>query len=97
MKKTTYSTTGFGGMRGALALCAAFATGMLFVSCMGMRHSGAGGEVTGASFYTGGTLNGSTYFQTIDDTQLAAYGGTLSGGTQSTGSGSGNTPTNPWG
>ncbi len=57
----------------------------------------AGGEVTGASFYTGGTLNGSTYFQTIDDTQLAAYGGTLSGGTQSTGSGSGNNPTNPWG
>lgn len=52
MKKTTYSTTGFGGMRGALALCAAFATGMLFVSCMGMRHSGAGGEVTGVGGVT---------------------------------------------
>lgn len=50
---------------------------------------------SGASFYTGGTLNGSTYFQEMDDTQLAAYGGTLSGGTIVTGSGSGNT--NPWG
>ncbi len=47
----------------------------------------------GASFYTGGTLNGSTYFQEMDDTQLAAYGGTLSGGTAVTGSGT----TNPWG
>ena len=42
----------------------------------------AGGTGTsGASFYTGGTLNGSTYFQQLDQTQLAAYGGTLSGGT----------------
>ncbi len=49
---------------------------------------------SGASFYTGGTLSGSTYFQQIDDTQLAAYGGTLSGGTAVTGS-SGST--NPWG
>ncbi len=37
---------------------------------------------SGASFYTGGTLTNSTYFQTLDDTQLAAYGGTLSGGTK---------------
>ncbi|WP_303836654.1 carbohydrate-binding domain-containing protein [Ruminococcus flavefaciens] len=42
----------------------------------------AGGTNTsGASFYTGGTLSGSTYFQQLDQTQLAAYGGTLSGGT----------------
>lgn len=52
-----------------------------------------------ATFYTGGTLSGSTYFQQIDDTQLAAYGGTLSGGTAVSGSSSGNTNgnTNPWG
>lgn len=43
---------------------------------------------SGAAFYTGGTLNGSTYFQQYDDTQLAAYGGTLSGGTAVSGSGS---------
>ena len=43
----------------------------------------AGGNGTsGASFYTGGTLNGSTYFQQVDPTQLAAFGGTLSGGTK---------------
>jgi hypothetical protein len=43
----------------------------------------AGGTGTsGASFYTGGTLNGSTYFQQLDQTQLAAYGGTLTGGTK---------------
>ena len=42
----------------------------------------AGGNgISGASFYTGGTLNGSTYFQQVDPTQLAAFGGTLSGGT----------------
>ncbi len=46
------------------------------------------------AFYTGGTLNGSTYFQQIDQTQLAAYGGTLSGGTAVSGSSSN---TNPWG
>lgn len=50
---------------------------------------------SGATFYTGGTLNGSTYFQELDQTQLAAYGGTLSGGTAVSGSGSGTT--NPWG
>lgn len=49
---------------------------------------------SGASFYTGGTLSGSTYFQQYDDTQLAAYGGTLSGGTAVSG---GNSSTNPWG
>lgn len=36
---------------------------------------------TGATVYTGGTLQGSTYFQQVDETQLAAYGGTLQGGT----------------
>lgn len=50
---------------------------------------------SGAAFYTGGELSGSTYFQQLDDTQLAAYGGTLSGGTQLSGSSSGTT--NPWG
>ncbi len=43
---------------------------------------------SGASFYTGGTPSGSTYFQQLDQTQLAAYGGTLSGGTAVSGSGS---------
>ena len=50
---------------------------------------------TGATFYTGGTLNGSTYFQELDQTQLAAYGGTLSGATAVSGSNSGTI--NPWG
>lgn len=45
---------------------------------------------SGASFYTGGELSGSTYFQEVDQTQLAAYGGTLSGGTAVSGSSSGN-------
>ncbi len=45
---------------------------------------------SGATFYTGGELSGSTYFQELDDTQLAAYGGTLSGGTAVSGSSSGN-------
>ncbi len=45
---------------------------------------------SGAAFYTGGELSGSTYFQEIDQTQLAAYGGTLSGGTAVSGSSSGN-------
>ncbi len=51
---------------------------------------------SGATFYTGGELSGSTYFQELDDTQLAAYGGTLTGGTAVSGSSSGGT-TNPWG
>ncbi len=49
---------------------------------------------SGATFYTGGELNGSTYFQEYDQTQLAAYGGTLSGGTAVSGSSSGNN--NQW-
>lgn len=40
-----------------------------------------GANTSGASFYTGGTLSGSAYFQQLDQTQLAAYGGTLTGGT----------------
>ena len=58
----------------------------------------AGGSVTGASFYTGGTLSDdTTYFQTVYDKQLAAYGGTLTGGTSSTGSGSSGGQTGPGG
>lgn len=45
---------------------------------------------SGATFYTGGTLTGSTYFQELDQSQLAAYGGTLSGGTAVSGSNNGN-------
>ena len=56
----------------------------------------AGGNVSGASFYTGGTLSDdATYFQTIFDGQSAAYGGTLSGGTKSAGSGSTGGQTGP--
>lgn len=53
----------------------------------------AGGDVSSdVTFQIGGTLSGSSYFQQFDQTQLAAYGGTLSGGTALTaGSGSGNT------
>ncbi|MBQ3940527.1 MAG: carbohydrate-binding domain-containing protein, partial [Oscillospiraceae bacterium] len=48
----------------------------------------AGGNVSGAKFCTGGTLSAdTTYFQTAYSDQLAAYGGTLSGGTASSGSG----------
>ena len=37
-------------------------------------------NTNGVAVFTGGELNGSTYFRTIDETQLAAYGGTLIGG-----------------
>ena len=47
MKKTTYSVVGFGGLRGAMVVCAALTAGSLFVSCMGMKGGGSGGEVTG--------------------------------------------------
>ncbi len=58
----------------------------------------AGGSVSGASFYTGGTLSDdTTYFQTVFDSQAAAYGGTLSGGTKSAGSGSTGGQTGPGG
>ncbi|MDE6020340.1 MAG: carbohydrate-binding domain-containing protein [Ruminococcus sp.] len=50
-------------------------------------------EYTGAAVYTGGELTGSTYFQTTDQTQLAAYGGKLTGGTAA---GSGSSSTNSW-
>lgn len=49
---------------------------------------------TGATVYTDGNLIGATYFQTVDQTQLAAYGGTLTGGTAAS---SGGSSTNPWG
>ena len=60
-----------------------------FIAGKSVTKLRAGGSVTGASFYTGGTLSDdTTYFQTVYDSQLAAYGGTLSGGTKSEGSGS---------
>lgn len=40
--------------------------------------AGGPGVPSGATFVTGGTLTGSTYFQQLDQTQLAAYGGRLS-------------------
>ena len=40
-----------------------------------------GSETIGASFFIGGTLSNTTYFQQLDQTQPAAYGGTLTGGT----------------
>ena len=48
---------------------------------------------TGATVYTDGELTGATYFQTVDQTQLAAYGGKITGGTAASSSGS---STNPW-
>ncbi|MBO4493904.1 MAG: carbohydrate-binding domain-containing protein [Ruminococcus sp.] len=51
-----------------------------------LLKAGGSGVSSGAAFYTGGTLNGSTYFQTTDQTQLAAYGGTLEGGQKVTSS-----------
>lgn len=43
--------------------------------------AGGSGLPSGAAFYTGGTLSNCTYFQEYYSDQLAAYGGTLSGGT----------------
>ncbi len=57
--------------------------------------AGGSGVSSGASFYTGGTLSGTTYFQDLDQTQLAGFGGTLSGGTQVTGAGSSSGSTQP--
>ncbi len=69
-----------------------------FIAGKNVSNFKAGGSITGGTFYSGGELNGSTYFQTIDDTQLAGYGGTLTGGTAlAAGSSSGGTTTNPWG
>ena len=51
-----------------------------------LLKAGGSGVSSGAAFYTGGTLSGSTYFQTTDQTQLAAYGGTLEGGKKVTSS-----------
>lgn len=58
-----------------------------------------GGDVqSGVTFQSGGELSGSTYFQQLDQTQLAAYGGTLSGGTAMTsGSSGGNSGPGGWG
>ena len=53
-----------------------------FIAGKNVSSFKAGGSGASGSFYTGGTLSGSTYFQTIDDTQSAAFGGTLSGGTK---------------
>ena len=53
-----------------------------FIADKSVSSISAGTGLSGVSIYTGGTLNGSTYFQQLDETQLAAYGGTLSGGTK---------------
>lgn len=53
-----------------------------FIAGKNVSSFKAGGSGASGSFYTGGTLSGSAYFQNIDDTQSAAYGGTLSGGTK---------------
>ena len=50
-----------------------------FIAGKNVSNFKAGGS--GAAFYTGGTLSNSTYFQEYYSDQLAAYGGTLSGGT----------------
>lgn len=43
--------------------------------------AGGSGVPSGASFYIGGTLSNAAYFQNYYQDQLAAYDGTLSGGT----------------
>lgn len=52
-----------------------------FIAGKNVSNFKAGGSNVSGKFYTGGELSGSTYFQNVDDSQLAAYGGTLSGGT----------------
>lgn len=52
-----------------------------FIAGKNVSNFKAGGTNVSGTFYTGGELSGSTYFQNVDDTQLAAYGGTLTGGT----------------
>lgn len=67
-----------------------------FIAGKSVSRLRAGGNVSGASFYTGGTLSNDTkFFQTVFEGQLAAYGGTLSGGTKSAGSGSTGGQTGP--
>ena len=51
-----------------------------------LLKAGGTGVGSGAAFFSGGNLNGSTYFQTTDQSQLAAFGGTLEGGTKLTSS-----------
>ncbi|MBR5514079.1 MAG: carbohydrate-binding domain-containing protein [Ruminococcus sp.] len=52
-----------------------------FIAGKNVSNFKAGGSNVSGKFYTGGELSGSTYFQTVDDSQSAAYGGTLTGGT----------------
>ncbi len=52
-----------------------------FIAGKNVSNFKAGGTNVSGTFYTGGELSGTTYFQNVDDTQLAAYGGTLTGGT----------------
>ena len=52
-----------------------------FIAGKNVSNFKAGGSNVSGKFYTGGELSGSTYFQNVDDSQLAAYGGTLTGGT----------------
>jgi hypothetical protein len=52
-----------------------------FIAGKNVSNFKAGGSNVSGKFYTGGELSGSTYFQIVDDSQSAAYGGTLTGGT----------------
>ncbi|MBQ3138039.1 MAG: carbohydrate-binding domain-containing protein [Ruminococcus sp.] len=52
-----------------------------FIAGKNVSNFKAGGSNVSGTFYTGGELSGAAYFQNVDDTQLAAYGGTLTGGT----------------
>ncbi len=52
-----------------------------FIAGKNVSNFKAGGSNVSGKFYTGGELSGSAYFQNVDDSQLAAYGGTLTGGT----------------
>lgn len=46
-----------------------------FIAGKNVKNLKAGGSNVKGSFVVGGELSGATYFQTVDETQLAAYGG----------------------
>ncbi len=80
----TTDTTASGSVAAGerITLCGSDGTVLIsFLADKQVSNIKAGTGASGVKVYTGGTLNGTTYFQTADDTQLAGYGGTLSGGT----------------